>query len=119
MNTYGSDAGTMIFVSILKRESRSTRPTFRWSGLIDRTPTAVLITVGHIAQSAIVNTAAGSDFWKITRPSGSQASGEICRRNWMIGSNAWWNARDRPSRKPSGVPIASASRKPLPTRTSE
>src|SRR5207249_5041116 len=75
VNTYGSDAGTMIFVSIFKRESRSTRPTFRWSGLIDRTPTAVLITVGHIAQSAIVNTAAGSDFWKITRPSGSQASG--------------------------------------------
>ena len=33
-----------------------------------RTPTAVLMTVGHIAQSAIVKIAAGSDFWKTTRP---------------------------------------------------
>jgi hypothetical protein len=51
-----------------------------------RTPTAVLITVGHMAQRAMVNTAAGSDFWKITRPRGSQASGEMGRMNWTIGS---------------------------------
>src|SRR6266404_4712198 len=69
----------MILVSIVKRESFSTRPTLRWSGLIERTPTAVLMTVGHIAQSAIVKTAAGSDWRKITRPSGSHASGEIGR----------------------------------------
>ncbi len=53
-----------------------------------RTPTAVLITVGHMAQRAMVNTAAGSDFWKMTSPSGSQASGEIGRRNWTMGSKA-------------------------------
>ena len=57
------------------------------------------MTVGHIAQSAIVNTAAGSDFWKITRPSGSHASGEIGRRNWMIGSNGWWNAARQPEQE--------------------
>jgi hypothetical protein len=55
---------------------------------MERTPTAVLMTVGHIAQRAIVKTAAGSDWRKITSPSGSQASGEIGRRNWMMGSNA-------------------------------
>ena len=77
---------------------------------MDRTPTAVLITVGHIAHSAIVKIAAGSDFWNTTRPSGSQASGEIGRRNCTIGSNAWWKERDSPSRKPTGVPMAMASR---------
>ena len=72
------------------------------------TPTAVLITVGHIAHRAMVNTAAGSDFWKTTRPRGSQASGEIGRRNWMMGSKAEWKPRERPRKKPMGVPIASA-----------
>ena len=109
----------MICVSIRVRESLSTRPTFRYSWLIDRTPTAVLMTVGHIAQRAIVKIAAGSDFWKITRPSGSHASGEIGRMNCTIGSNDWWKRVERPSKKPSGVPIASASTNPLPTRTSE
>ena len=75
-----------------------------------RTPTAVLITVGHIAQSAMVKMAAGSDFWKMTSPSGSQASGEIGRRNWMMGSKDWWKGRERPRRNPMGVPMASASR---------
>src|SRR5436309_2639435 len=41
----------MIFGNILKRESRSTRPTLRWSGLIDLTPTAWLIAV-QIASTA-------------------------------------------------------------------
>ena len=77
------------------------------------------MTVGHIAHSAIVKTAAGSDFWKTTSPSGSHASGEIGRRNWMIGSNDWWKLEDRPSRNPIGVPMSRASRYPLPTRTSE
>ncbi len=44
-----------------------------------RTPAIVLMTVGHIEQTAIANSAAGSDFWKMIRPSGSQASGEIGR----------------------------------------
>src|SRR5216117_2262655 len=95
----------MILVSIVKRESFSTRPTLRWSGLIERTPTAVLMTVGHIAQRAIVKTAAGSDWRKITSPSGSHASGEIGRRNWMIGSNVSYNFRESPSMKPIGTPI--------------
>src|SRR5262245_64430587 len=102
VNTYGSEAGTMIFLSIFHRESFSTRPTFRYSWPIERTPTAVLMTVGHIAQSAIVNTAAGSDFWKITRPSGSHASGEIGRRNDTMGSNDAGKERDHPSRNPLG-----------------
>jgi hypothetical protein len=75
-----------------------------------RTPTAVLITVGHIAHNAMVKTAAGSDFWKMTRPRGSQARGEIGRRNWMMGSKDWWNGRESPRRNPMGVPMASASR---------
>ena len=79
----------------------------------------MLITVGHIAQRAIVKIAAGSDFWKTTSPSGSHASGEIGRRNWMIGSKDWWKPRDSPRRNPMGVPMSSASRYPLPTRTSE
>ena len=79
----------------------------------------MLITVGHIAHSAIVNTAAGSDFWKMTRPSGSHASGEIGRRNCTIGSKEAWNVFDSPSRKPIGVPMSSASAKPFATRISE
>jgi hypothetical protein len=36
----------------------------------------------------MVKMAAGSDFWKTTSPRGSQASGEMGRRNWMMGSKA-------------------------------
>ena len=39
----------------------------------------VLRTVGHIEQTAIANSAAGSDLRNRIRPSGSQASGEIGR----------------------------------------
>ena len=65
-----------------------------------RTPIIVLMTVGHIEQTAIAKSAAGSDFWKSTRPSGSQASGEIGRSTCMIGSNIRVSVGDTPSRNP-------------------
>ncbi len=68
---------------------------------------------------AIVNVAAGSGFWNSTSPSGSHASGETGRRICRTGSNAALNTRDRPSMKPSGVPISSASVNPFATRISE
>ncbi len=73
-----------------------------------RTPIIVLMTVGHIEQMAMAKSAAGSDFWKRTRPSGSQASGEIGRSTCMIGSNMRVSVGDTPSRKPSGVPMRDA-----------
>ena len=51
------------------------------------------------------------------RPSGSQASGEIGRMNLDDRIERAVEGGDRPSRKPSGVPIAIASAKPLATRT--
>jgi hypothetical protein len=39
----------------------------------------VLITVGHMEHSAMVNSAAGSDWRNITSPRGSHASGEMGR----------------------------------------
>ena len=77
----------------------------------------MLITVGHIEQMAIAKSAAGSDFWNRTSPSGSQASGEIGRRIWMIGSNIAMSVRDTPSRKPSGVAMRDAEEEPFATRT--
>ena len=45
-----------------------------------RTPTAVLMTVGHMAQSAMVKSAAGSDCSERSPdPSGNHANGEIGR----------------------------------------
>ena len=65
----------------------------------------------------MAKSAAGSDFWNSTSPSGSQASGEIGRSTCMIGSNIRVSIGETPSRKPSGVPIAMPSRKPCATRT--
>jgi hypothetical protein len=66
-------------------------------------------TVGHIEQSAIVNSAAGAVFSKITRPSGNQASGETGPQDLDDRVVAFWNAFERPIAKPSGVPMSSAS----------
>jgi hypothetical protein len=74
------------------------------------------MTVGHIEQTAIANSAAGSDFRKMIKPSGSQASGEIGRSTCMIGSKMRVRVFDIPSRKPSGVPIAMPSANPRATR---
>ena len=74
------------------------------------------MTVGHIEQTAMAKSAAGSDFWKITSPSGSQASGEIGRSTCMIGSNILVSVDETPSRNPSGVAIAIPSRNPRATR---
>ena len=83
-----------------------------------RTPTAVLMTVGHIEQSAMVNSAAGSDFWKMMSPSGSQASGEIGRRTWMTGSKAAWKRARQPEQEAERrADQRSPSRKPFATRT--
>ena len=82
-----------------------------------RTPIMVLITVGHIEHTAIAKSAAGSDFWKSTSPSGSQASGEIGRSTCMMGSNIRVSSGDTPRRNPSGVAMAIPSRKPCATRT--
>ena len=73
-----------------------------------RTPTAVLSTVGHMAQMAMVKSAAGFEFSKSTRPRGSQASGETGRSTWMMGSKLRLKNGESPSRKPSGVPTARA-----------
>src|SRR5258706_9290045 len=113
---YGSVAGTSAFVKVWKRDRRRTRATFQYSCGIDLTPDIVLITVGHIEQSPIVNSAAGSDFWNTTKPSGNHASGEIGRRICTMGSNIRWNVRERPSRNPSGVPRRIPTRKPFATR---
>ena len=82
-----------------------------------RTPIMVLMTVGHIEQTAIAKSAAGSDFWKSTSPSGSQASGEMGRSTCMIGSNIRVSVEDTPRRNPSGVAIAIPSRNPRATRS--
>ena len=82
----GKVAGMMMRLSVFIRESLSTRPTLRYSGLILRTPTAVLITVGHMAQVAMVKIAAGSDCLKITNPNGNHAKGDMGRKIWITGS---------------------------------
>ena len=76
----------------------------------------VLMTVGHIEQTAMAKSAAGSDFWNRIRPSGSQASGEIGRMICISGSNIRVSSGETPSRKPSGVPMTMPSRKPWATR---
>ena len=76
-------------------------------------------TVGHIAQIAMVNSAAGCDFWNNTRPSGSHASGDTGRSTWMIGSKLLANSFDHPRMNPSGAPSSSASAYPFATSTSE
>ena len=58
------------------------------------------MTVGHIEQTAIVKSAAGSDFWNRTSPSGSHASGEIGRRICMSGSNIRVRIGETPKQKP-------------------
>ncbi len=117
VNMYGKVAGIITLRINVQPRSRSTRATFRYSALMLRTPTAVLTTVGHIAQIAIVNSAAGSERWKTIRPIGSHANGEIGRNTWITGSKARLNPFDSPSRKPSGVPSSTASEKPFATRT--
>src|SRR5262245_50817979 len=86
VNIDGSDAGNSTLVNVLTGDSCKTLATFRYSFGIARTPIAVFRTVGHIAHTAIVNKAAGCDFWKSTRPSGNHASGDTGRRSWMTGS---------------------------------
>ena len=81
-----------------------------------RTPAIVLITVGHIEQTAMANSAAGSDLRKMIRPSGSQASGEIGRSTCITGSSIRASVFDIPRRNPSGVAIAIPSRNPRATR---
>ncbi len=76
----------------------------------------VFNTVGHIEHTAIANKAAGSDFWKMTRPSGSHASGEIGRNTWMTGSSIRCSVPDTPSRNPSGVAIRMPRKNPRATR---
>jgi hypothetical protein len=58
---------------------------------------------------AMVNKPAGSGFWKITSPSGNQASGDTGRKIWMMGSKLFWNSFDTPSMRPIGMPKSSAS----------
>src|SRR4051812_45604282 len=86
---------------------------------MERTPSAVFSTVGHMAQTAMVKSAAGCDFWNSTSPSGSQASGETGRSSWKRGSSPRANSFERPTRNPSGVPISKASAYPFATSTSE
>ena len=76
----------------------------------------VLMIVGHMEQTAMAKSAAGSDFWKRTRPSGSQASGEIGRMICISGSNMRVMSGETPNRKPTGVPMTTPSRKPWATR---
>src|SRR5688572_9171334 len=80
VNIYGSVAGISTLKSVFVRESFNTFATFRKSCGIARTPTAVFKTVGHIAQTAMVNSAEGSGFWNSTNPNGSHASGDTGRR---------------------------------------
>jgi hypothetical protein len=74
------------------------------------------MTVGHIEQTAMAKSAAGSDLRNRMSPSGSHASGEIGRSTCMIGSNILVSVDDTPSRKPSGVAMAMPSRNPRATR---
>jgi hypothetical protein len=62
-----------------------------------------------MAQTAMVKSAAGSDLWNSTSPSGSHASGETGRRIWMIGSKLLAKSLEPPNKKPSGIPIKMAS----------
>src|SRR5260370_16889307 len=98
---YGNVAGIMILLSFLNGESFSTRPTLRYSVLMLRTPIAVLITVGHMAQSAIVNNAAGSDCLKMTKPNGSQPNGEIGLSTSITGSKPRRKFPESPTQTPN------------------
>src|ERR1700712_4204758 len=109
VHMYGSAAGSRILKKRRAGDNPSTRPTFMYSAGIERTPSEVFITVGHMEHIAMVNVAAGSDFWNSTRPSGSQASGETGRKICAIGSNALAKVLETPSKKPNGTPSASAS----------
>ena len=93
----------------------------------------MFITVGHIAQIAMVKSAAASlapktvlpepssSFTELKRisPSGNHASGETGRSTWMIGSIAFVNVFDSPRKNPIGVPMSNAMRYPCMTRISE
>src|SRR3989442_11560868 len=105
VNMWGSVAGARTFENVCSFDSRKTFATFQYSCGIAFTPDIVLITVGHIEHTAIVNKAAGSDFRNTIKPSGNQASGEIGRRTWITGSNIRLNVLESPNRKPSGVPM--------------
>ena len=75
--------------------------------------------IGQIEQMKMVQVAAGSAFWNTSRPIGSQASGETGRSRLMIGLTIADSVAKRPSMKPSGIPIAAAIPKPIPTRFSD
>ena len=97
------------------------------------TPTAVFRTVGHMAQMAMVKSAAASEVPNVVRPvdsitlsplkstipRGSQARGDTGRRIWMIGSNARVKFLESPRKKPMGVPSRSAMAYPWATSLSE
>ena len=72
-------------------------------------PTAVLMMIGHIAVMKITKIADGWLSRKAASESGSQASGEMVRSTWKIGSSPRMAHTDWPTNVPSATPTTAAS----------
>ena len=72
-------------------------------------PTAVLMMIGHTEVMKITKIAEGWLSRKAASEIGSQASGEMVRSTWKIGSRPRMAQTDWPIRVPSAMPITPAS----------
>src|SRR5690554_1308757 len=122
----GTAAGSTILRTWANQLRRSTLLTLLRSGLTEATPTAVLITVGHIQHRATVISEVTKDFGTIgsgvsyteattSVTSGSQASGDTGLNTWISGLTALYRAPLRPMAMPRGIATTAATTKPLIT----
>src|SRR5438270_6605256 len=75
--------------------------------------------IGKTLARKIRNTGAESAVPNHRIASGIQAIGEMGRRTWIIGLNAWYAGLNQPSRSPNGTPISTAKVNPQVTRKSD
>src|SRR5262249_8355979 len=75
--------------------------------------------IGNTLARKIKNIGAASDRPNHRIDSGIQAMGEMGRRIWISGLNAWAARADQPRIRPSGTPTAAAARKLQTTRNSD
>ncbi len=92
------------------------RATLTQSLRTPATPKAVLISIGQIEQMKITKIDEVSESLMMNSASGIQASGEIGRSTWMKGFSALCISGDMPIRKPIGMAISAARKKPVSTR---
>src|SRR5581483_5742715 len=84
-----------------------------------RMPTAVLMMIGHTAVMKMTKIAEGWLSRNAASEIGSQASGEIVRNTWKIGSSPRMAQTDCPISVPSRIPTTPAKPYPIATRWSE